>query len=159
MKKFLGFIVLVLVLTGLQSCISFKDIEMVNFGGYNITRTEDNQARLRMTATLNNPNSFNIKIKKSKIQLSVNGNDAGEIRLVNKILIEKNKQGDYEVILAGDQQKIMKAITSSGIGIALSGKVTLTAKGWVKGKAFGIGKKVKFEEKKTLSLKDLGLNQ
>lgn len=154
MNRFLTFLLSAIVL--LSSC-KIQDVDFVAVNDYNINRSNDNQVRLKLNVKLNNPNSFNIKVKKAKLSLDINGNDGGEIKLANNVTIEKNKEGDYDFILGGDPKQIGKAIAAASINIALSGKATITVKGWVKGKAFGLGKKIEINEKKSISLKDLNL--
>ncbi len=156
MKLFFAAVVAIFVL---QGCVSFQEIEFKKFNGYNVERTNGDKTALKIKTVLLNPNSFNVKIKKAKLNLVISGSDAGTITLAWPVVIEKNKELEYEVTLLADKSKITKAITEAGIGIALSGKVMVNVKGWVKGKALGIGKKIKIDEKKTLSLKDLGLTQ
>lgn len=142
----------------MQSCMSIEDVELVNVNNYNLTRTTDNKMRVKVNIRLDNPNKFKIKVKKTKIMLDINGNDAGEIKLEEPVVLEKKTESDYDFILSADPDKIARATAAAGLNIALSGKVTVKLKGWVKGKAFGLGKKIQVNEQKSLSLKDLGIN-
>ena len=140
-----------------SSC-SIQDVDLVRVNSVYPETVVGDAPRLTVNARLNNPNKFNIKVKKAKINLLINGNDAGDITLGDHVVLEKLKEDDYTFILVGEKEKIVSAITASGIAVALSRKVNITIRGWVKGKAFGLGKKIKVEEKKSLSLKDLGIN-
>lgn len=140
----------------LQSC-SIQDVEMVSVNDFTLSQEMSDNPRLTINATLDNPNKFNIKVKKARLNLLINAGDAGNIVLEEAVVLEKQKQGDYEFILSVDKKKVLSAITASGISIAMTGKLTLHVKGWVKGKAYGLGKKIRVDEKKNLSLNDLGI--
>lgn len=140
----------------LASC-SIQDVDLVRVNNVFPQEVLGDAPRLNVNVTLDNPNKFNIKVKKAKINLSVNGNDAGDIKLGDAVLIKKLKKGDYDFILIGDKEKIVNAIKKAGLSVALSGKVMVSLKGWVKGKAFGLGKKIRVDEKKSFSLSDLGI--
>lgn len=139
------------------SACAIQDVELVKVNNFNVSKSTGDQPQLRVNITLDNPNNFNIKVKKTKINLDINGNDGGEIKLAEKVKIYKKSQQEYDFVLEGDKDQILSAIKSAGINVLLTGKVNISIKGWVKGKAFGLGKKIDVNEKKSLSLKDLGI--
>lgn len=110
-----------------------------------------------MNVKIDNPNSFNIKIGKSDLTLYVMGNDAGKVELEETITLEKNAEQDYDITVLFDKEKLMNAAMASGLSILTSGKVTLRVRGWVKGKAYGFGKKVDVDFKESISTKELKL--
>ncbi len=142
----------------LSSC-NVQDVELVNVNSYNIARSSDDKIKLILNIRIDNPNNFSINVKKTDLNLYINGSDAGKIVLEDKIILLKKTETDYDFGLMADQNQVSKAIVQAGIGIALTGKVTINVKGWIKGKVFGIGKKIDIDEKQSLSIKDLGLGQ
>lgn len=145
-------------LTCITSC-NVQDVEMVNVNSYNIGRSSDDKIRLILNIKIDNPNNFKINVKKTDLNLFVSGSDAGKIVLEDNIILLKKTEADYDFVLIADQKQVSKAIVQAGIGIALTGKVNINVKGWIKGKVFGIGKKIDIDEKQSLSIKDLGLGQ
>ena len=150
-KSYILFLLLIL-----SSC-SIQDVEMVKVNSYNVERSGGEVVRLHLNLKIDNPNNFNIKVKKADLNLNISGSDAGKVTLGEKVTISKKTEGDYDFILEADQKKIMKAIMEAGIGIALSGKVNIGVKGWIKGKVFCIGKKIDVDEKQSMSTKDLNM--
>lgn len=140
------------------SC-NIQDVELVKVNGYNIGRSDEKEIKLTLNLKIDNPNNFAIKVKKTNLNLFVSGSDAGKIKLNDKVIILKKSETDYDFVLTADKNQVSKAVVQAGIGIALTGKVNLNVKGWIKGKVFGIGKKIDIDEKQSLSLKDLGMGQ
>src|SRR6478735_9630974 len=130
MFKYIVYILAVLIC--MSSC-SVQDVDLVKVGGYNVGRTDEGKIRLTLTMTLNNPNNFSIKVKKTDLDLSISGSEAGKIELEDKVIILKKSESDYDFVLLADSKEVSRAIVQAGIGIALSGKVTLRVKGWIKG--------------------------
>lgn len=140
----------------LSSC-NVQDVEMVKVNGYNIGRDDNDKIKLTLNIRIDNPNNFKIKVKKTDLNLTVSGSNAGKISLEDKIILLKKTETDYDFVLIADSKQVSRAVIQAGIGIALSGKVNLNVKGWIKGKVCGIGKKIDIDEKQSLSIKDLGL--
>ena len=141
----------------LFSSCNVQDVEMVNVNSYKVAKSSDDKIKLILNIRIDNPNTFNIKVKKTDLNLFVNGTDAGKINLEDKLIILKKTETDYDFVLTADQKQVSRAVVQAGIGIALTGKVNINVKGWIKGKVFGIGKKIDIDEKQSLSVKDLGL--
>lgn len=148
LKKRLNNIVAVFavcVAVGFSSC-AIQDVEFVKLNTHAVSKISENEAQITLNVTLDNPNNFKIKITKSNLNLSVGGNDAGKVDMVEKITLHKKTEGDYDIIIQVDPEKIMDAALKCGISILLTGKVTVRVKGWVKGRAYGIGAKVDVDE-------------
>jgi LEA14-like dessication related protein len=128
-----------------SSC-TIQDVEYVKLNNYNINKASKTDATITLNVKLDNPNKFKIKITKANLAITVGGHDAGKVDLVEKITLRKKIEGDYDISIRVDPEKITKAALKDGISIMLTGKATVRVKGWVKGKAFGIGAKVDVDE-------------
>jgi LEA14-like dessication related protein len=144
-----------ILLLFLTSC-AIQDVDLVSMNGYQLSGMDQKDVKLTITARINNENKFNIKIKKTKLKLSLSGSDGGELKLESPVVLLKKTEDDYEFVIVGDAQKIKSAIISAAIPIAMSGKVNVSVKGWVKGKVIGFGKKIDVDYKESLSTKDFG---
>lgn len=142
----------------MTSC-AIQDVDLVSMNGYQFSGMDQKEMKLTLRATINNENKFNIKIKKTKLKLSLSGNDGGELKLETPVTLVKKAENEYEFVIVGDSQKIKSAIIAAAIPIAMSGKVSINVKGWVKGKVFGFGKKIDVDYKESLSTKDFGLGK
>ncbi|MFI5203508.1 MAG: LEA type 2 family protein [Flavobacteriales bacterium] len=121
-------------------------MEYVKLNDYSVNKLSENEAKITLNVKLDNPNNFKIKITKSNLDITVAGNDAGKVDIVEKITLKKKTEGDYDIIISVDPEKIAAAALKSGLTVLLTGKVTVRVKGWVKGRAFGIGAKVDVDE-------------
>jgi LEA14-like dessication related protein len=137
--------VFVFAVAGFSSC-AIQDVEFVKMNNYSVSKLSDNEAQITLNVKLDNPNNFKIKITKANLDLTVGGNNAGKVDIVDKITLRKKAEDDYDIVIEVDPEKIMSAALKSGVSILLSGKVVVRVKGWVKGRAFGIGAKVDVDE-------------
>ncbi len=154
MKKI--FPILIAVVTLATSC-TFKDIELVKMNDFKIIEFSEQNTQAEVILTLKNPNNFPVTLSKIDVDLLVNGTDVGKINLDDNIRFPKNSTTTQSFIINGDYDKIQKNLVSNAFSILLSKKINISGKGYVKGKARMLSKKVKVEFDETMDLKDLDL--
>lgn len=154
MKKFFP---LLLVLVVLATSCTFKDIELVEMNDFKIIEFSEQKAQAEVVLTLKNPNNFAVTFSKVDVDLMVNATDVGKIKLDEKIRFPKNSTTIKSFIINGDYDKIQKNLLSNAFSILLSKKINISGKGYIKGKALMVGKKVDVEFNETMNLKDLDL--
>lgn len=133
--------------------VEFKKVQRVNFH-----KISSDVVRLTLGVELNNPNNYKIKVVKSDLQLFIAGSDAGKAVLKDKVILKKKTEDVYTIVIDGDLKSIMKAALSGGILSALTGKVQVGVKGWVKGRVFVFGKKFDVEFKQNVDMKELKMD-
>ena len=89
---------------------------------------------------VNNPNNYNIKIKKSALDVFVNGSKVGRTKMKNNIVLKKNHQDVYPLYLSLSEKELKSSALSS-IGSFLKGSMKVRIKGDIKAKVYGVGKK------------------
>ena len=97
---------------------------------------------------INNPNAFNFKIKGGDVDIKINEEEVGTVKLSEKIKIRKKKQNTYTVPL---RIQLKNAPLFKLIKISQSDKIIVKADGTVKGSVMGISKKVPISESRTIS--------
>lgn len=137
------------------SCMTYEDVEFRKVQSVNFNRTAGDELLITMGVELFNPNGYKIKVVKSDLDLVIGGTSAGKAQLKKKVIIQKRKEGTYDVIIQADQKAIGKALLSSGLGALFTGKVQVGVKGWVKGRVFIFGKKFDVDFKQSVDMKDL----
>lgn len=139
----------------LQACMSYEDVEFKNVQRVNFNKVSKDELRITLGVTLNNPNNYKIKVVKSDLALTIGGVDAGKAKLKQKVILKKKNESVYDVIIEADPKAIGKAALASGISMAITGKVNVGVKGWIKGRVFIFGKKFDVEFKQQVDMKDL----
>ena len=79
---------------------------MQNFG------IEDRSAgniTVRIDLKVNNPNNYNIKIKKSSLDVFVNGAEVGKTKMKNNIVLKKNHQDVYPLYLTLSEKELKRS--------------------------------------------------
>ena len=137
----------------LQGCFDYEEVEFKGVKGVSLLDRTEDKLRIQVDVLVNNPNKFNIKVKKSILDIYLNGKYVGKTTLDNKVVVKKNSEGVYPVILKANTKEVMKAAMGS-IGGLLKGKVTIGLKGKMKGSVYGISKSVEIDIEEQINIKD-----
>ncbi len=152
--KLLKILLLLLVTITLNSCLEYEDVDFKGVQKFGLENRTAEQILIRLDIKVDNPNTYNITIKPSTLDIYINGKYAGKTKMKEKIVLKKKTTGVYPLYLQAKTKDIMGALTGS-LGAMLSGRVKVRIKGKVKAKAYGIGKKFDLDEEQTVSLKGL----
>lgn len=125
----------------------FKGVNDVSVGSF-----ESEKIEITINVKLDNPNNFKIKVIKANLDLLVGGNEAGVAHLDKKVIIKKKTEDNYDIIISTDKDQLMSAGLKAVIPSLATGKVTVKVKGWVKGRVWGIGKKIDVEFKENVDM-------
>ena len=127
----------------LSSCnvqeVEFKGVEHIE-----LMKMENNVMEFNISARLDNPNSFNIKMMDSDLDFYLENMYMGKAFLTDPITILKKKDDVYTFMVKTgqiDQKKLLPIL----IKTALTGKVKVGVKGDVKGKVYFISKEVQID--------------
>ncbi len=150
MKKFLSFsFALTLILT-LSSCgcLDFNTPEMRGGEDFSVNKIDGNKVDLNVKANIYNDNCFSLKIKPSDLELYVDGESIGTVRLNKKVKLKKRKETPIDANLTAtlDDGALMKMM-----GYAAKGEVEVRLKGKAKGGVFIFSKKIEIDEKRKIS--------
>mgnify|MGYP005999535615 CR=1 FL=1 len=135
----------------LSSCFEYEDVNFKGMQGFNIEERTDDHILLRIDLKVDNPNKYNIKIKKSALDIYLNGKFVGKTKMKKKIVLKKKTEDVYPVYLKTSGQDILKGAMTS-LGSLLGGKINIGLKGDVKASVYGVGKKFPIDEEESVSL-------
>jgi LEA14-like dessication related protein len=150
-QKLLLFVVLITPTLLLSGC----DFEEINFKGiekFELLDQKDDQIKLKLMMRVENLNKFNIILKNSDLDLSLNDTYIGKATIDAPVKLKKKSEAAYPVVLNIKGKDVLKK-TMGMMGTILSGPIKFSAKGKVTGKAYGISKAmdVAFTEKLNLA--------
>jgi len=108
-RKYL--IVILLSLPVLYSgCSNLEDIKLLNVKDVTYQEFKGNVLRLVITATVNNPNRFNVKIKNANMDLRLNDRVIGSVTQMEQITLSGRTQKDYKIYVAIEMKDLLTNI-------------------------------------------------
>ncbi len=145
---------MVLMAVGVLSSCDFDEPEINGLSNFKLGKLEGKNIDVSFDAQILNDNTYNIKIKSGKLNVSANGIDLGVIDLSQKIKLIKKSENKYQVFL--------KATLADGIllkipRLATASTYDLRLEGTARASVMGIGKSFKVDEKRKLMKDNLKL--
>ena len=138
----------------LTSCFDYEDVEFKGVQNIGLDDRSGGTITVRIDMKVNNPNSYNIKINKSSLDVFVNGSKVGKTKMKNNIVLKKNHQDLYSLYLTLSEKELKRSALSS-IGSLLTGRMKVRIKGNIKAKVYGIGKKFPIDVEEPVNLSSL----
>ena len=135
----------------LTSCFDYEDVEFKGVQNIGLHDRSGGTITVRIDMKVNNPNSYNIKINKSSLDVFVNGSKVGKTKMKNNIVLKKNHQDVYSLYLTLSEKELKRSALSS-IGSLLTGRMKVRIKGEIKAKVYGIGKKFPIDVEEPVNL-------
>ncbi len=135
----------------LTSCFDYEDVEFKGVQNIGLEGRSGGNITVRIDMKVNNPNNYNIKIKKSSLDVFVNGSKIGKTKIKNDITLKKNRQDVYSLYLALNEKEL-KGSALSSIGSLLRGSMKVRIKGNIKAKVYGFGKKFPIDVEEPVNL-------
>lgn len=130
----------------LGSC-SIEDPEIAGFENVKILKADGDIIEASIDVTIENPNFFGMKVKKSSFHIRANELEIGDVELSEKFKVKRKSTKVYTLPLRislakGALFKIMKLTGAK--------EITLNLEGNVKGSVYGISKTVAIKETKII---------
>ncbi len=137
----------------LSSCISFSDLE---FRGVSSVSFSKNKECSPMCIHLDifNPNNFSIKLQKAAGQVYISEKKIGDFKLENRVKLIGKKISTVKIVVSASSNQLIKTIINS-IEFIFGKKIDLILDGKVKGKVYGISRKIDFNESYKLGVSDI----
>ncbi|MDB2656876.1 LEA type 2 family protein [Crocinitomicaceae bacterium] len=158
MQKILSLTVSLTLLLALSSCgcLDFNTPEMRGGEDFSVNKIDGNKVDLNVKANIYNDNCFSVKIKPSDLELFVEGESIGTVRLNKKVKLKKRKETPIDANLTAtlNDGALMKMM-----GYAAKGEVEVRLKGKAKGGVFIFSKKIDIDEKKKISTSGMSLGR
>ena len=139
-------------------CLTYKDVEMHQVNSVQVNELNKGSLVFVFNVRLENQNLNSIKIKCADLKLYIGGTEAGNALLMDKVVMRKKSEKDYDIRIETDTKQITKALANSALNILINKSVPVKVKGEIKAKVFIFGKKFPVEFKDNVDLKHLKLN-
>ena len=138
----LGALLLTLLLS-LSSCLSYKQVELVDVTNIQVDRMDAKGIALRVDALVDNPNNYRIQVLDPDVDLFVNDKFIGKGILDTALVLSKNSRQVYSIPLHAELQggALLMVLMSGVFG---GNEVKLAAKGTVVGKVGLLRKRFPF---------------
>ncbi|MEY3398695.1 MAG: hypothetical protein RL220_1289 [Bacteroidota bacterium] len=149
-------IILLMLLPLLFSCKLYQDVEVVEVENIVFNEFGDKGAEAEVWLKISNPNGYKVLLTESAIDLYFEGRPMGEVLLLDKIEVPKKSQST-QVMKVEVQYDNLEELLGNVLVLLFKEEFQLEAKGYVKGKALFVAKKVDINFRETLSREDLGL--
>jgi len=146
MKQISG---ILLLLFTLNSCIQFEQVKFLGISNVSSVKKDGKAIDLDLDLRVDNPNTYNIKVKPSQLDVYLNDSRMGIIHLNERVKLKKKAEDIYTAKLTVELDGFnVLALAKS----ALTGKVELNFKGKIKAGNGLITKSFDINEKKELDL-------
>jgi len=147
MKNVLSLFALIVLLSSC-GCLDFNAPEMRGGEGFSLNKVDGNKIDMNVKANIYNDNCFNVKIKPSDLELYVEGEQVGTVRLNKKVKLKKRRETAVDAnvtatLMDGVMMKMMSYATQPEIEVRLKGKA--------KGGVFIFSRKIEIDETKKIS--------
>ena len=153
-------VMVVFTITFLVSCSSYQDIELVEVNGISVTEIESGgEASLIISAKINNPNSYKIKLKSSEINVKINGIDFGIVSLDKAIDLERKSISDNDFYLEVNVKDLLQQNFLQAASLLVANSIELELTGFVIISKQGIPFKFNIDHKETVATSDNWLNK
>ncbi|NNC83875.1 MAG: LEA type 2 family protein [Flavobacteriales bacterium] len=135
-RYFIVRIASLLTLAVLFSSCEIEEVTLVDLERVEVDRIEKQEMFLDVAATLDNPNSFSIKVKESDLDLYLEDRYIGKANLENQFTLESGSQKTYEMQIRAVGERLNTEMLPIMLSAALTGKVNVKLKGTITGKVF-----------------------
>jgi len=139
------------------SCIAVKDLDFKGVEKFKVENLSNKEAKVRVSVKVDNPNNFNVKIKKADLDLMIGEKKVGKAKLDHVVIIPKKKESIQDIIISADDLNLRKTLASNFLSVLMSGKIKAGVKGKVKAGVFIINKKFDLDLSDHISVRDLDL--
>ncbi len=153
MKRVFFFIAFVLALS---SCSMYEEVKVSDVQDVVVGEINDDGIVLQIYFTIDNPNWYSLKLKESKIDVFVENTFFGTIDQFEEIVIPKNSSTS-QVLRVTAKPDVLQSLLGNAIKLFFTDELKLEAKGYVRGKALLINKKIDIQVTEKMSKADFGL--
>lgn len=133
-----------LLCISLSSCLSYKQVELIDVTNIQVERMDAKGIAVRVDAVVNNPNNYRIHAQDPDVDLYVNGKFVGKGVLDSALTLQKKSTQVYSVPMRAELQggALLMVLLSGVFG---GNEMKLAAKGTVVGRVGLLRKRFPFE--------------
>jgi len=148
---------LLFLIVGLTSCEVYKDVKVKRVEDFDLSELTNSHVSALLRIGIENPNPYKITLFKSDLELRLDGNRAGTLRLDEPVVLEPRSNKVYEVKVITNLSDV-EGLLGNALSLMFKDEIELEAIGYVQAKGLGVKKMVPFNFKKSISRKALKLN-
>jgi len=137
----------------ISSCTLYQDVEVIKVGDIRLTEMGKEGVKAEIDLTLKNPNSFNVKLVNSDIDVWVNNSALGKVKLAENLTIKKKSEEGLVLKLESSYDDLSPDFLSTVLALVFARNAQFRAEGYIKGRAFLVGKKVDVQVDQEVKLK------
>jgi LEA14-like dessication related protein len=134
-------------------CLDFNAPEMRGGEDFSLNKVDGNSIDMNVKANIYNDNCFNLKIKPSDLELYVEGEQVGTVRLNKKVKLKKRRETAIDANLTAT---LMDGVLMKMMAYATRPEIEVRLKGKAKGGVFIFNKKIDIDETKKIAPPSLG---
>lgn len=143
---------LVLLFTlGLTSCNFYKEVEVLEVTNIEVKEFNKDVVSADISLKISNPNKYKLKLVDSDIDLFLNGKKMGKMILREPLELPKNDTTIQVLSMKAEVTEFSNDFIANTLSLLFAKTAELKAVGYVKGKAMGIGRKVKVDFTKDIA--------
>lgn len=143
----LSLFISIILFTG---CFSVRSLQVGKISDLKPENITANSITFAFQARIKNQNNFGITVSKVRLNASLDGKELGKVSKINKIKIKRNSDDMHEI-------KVTVKFKEQSTGISdlfrmYQKRNAMKFKGFIKARAFCIGKKIRIEDKNLFQL-------
>ena len=151
---FLVFLITGIILFATRLQVNGQSIQLKNISDFQIKQIKNRKITIAFTADIENTSRRTIKASIKKGKLYKNDEYIGSFRFLEKVTIPRNSSEKLPVLVVVEAENRLHLV-KDGLSMLFGNSVTLSASGFVKGSWLVFSRKVPFEIKEQVALKDL----
>jgi LEA14-like dessication related protein len=151
MRTFIFILISFVLFTG---CATFQEPEFRGSEGVKMEKMDGQEISLSAGVKVYNPNWFALKIKPSTVEVYLEEQLMGTVKLTKKVKVKAKQESSLSLPLLATLED---GAMFTALRYAKKDQVKVRIKGKVKGGIFFLSKKVEVDETQTVSGKDLNL--
>lgn len=151
-----GLFFLLAILLLLNSCATFQEPEFLGLTNYKLGQISGRELKFHIEAKVSNPNWYTIKIKPSDLEVYVEDQLMGTVRLDKTLKIKGKSESDLIIDLNG---LLADGAMITAVRYMNKEEVRVNIKGKVKGGVFIFSKKFEVDETRSVNGRNLRFGQ
>ncbi len=144
-KYVLSCAVFVFLLSILLACGKIEEIKVGTIQGVELKGIKDNFITLKIVVPVENPNSFNLKIKETDLKVYIGDKEIGKVRQMDDLIILRKSENEYPITMTVELTN-MHDIMSNALMMFSGGIHDVRLTGTLVVKSFLYSRKIKIED-------------
>lgn len=152
MNKTLFFLAVALV-SILSSCFDVPEFKGIS--NFKLDELNSDKVHFNLDARVFNPNGYGIRIRRSTFELYLGDKYVGEAKIKKSFKMKRKRESTCHVPV---ELKLEKGMLMKLMALATKRSIDVRVKGVLKASVWGVPRREKIDERKTINPKDLNLN-